>query len=67
MIYSDANICRFCKAPVDRAAAEVGAKLQAQVNNACNQAKMLRHFAVSMWVFFLVSFVHGAASGLFGV
>lgn len=65
MIYSDSKICRFCSAPVDHAAAELGARLQAQVNNACNQAKMLRHFAVSMWVFFLVSFLLSAAGWAF--
>lgn len=62
MIYSDAKICRFCSAPVDRAEAERGARLQAQVNTACNQAKTLRHFAVSMWVFFLFGTVFGVAA-----
>ena len=57
MIYSDVKNCRFCSAPVDAEAAARGAYLQQQVNNACNQAKMLRHSAVSMWVFLLVSFV----------
>lgn len=65
MIYSDAKICRFCSAPVDPEAAALGARLQAQVNNACNQAKLLRHFAVSMWVFFLLSFVLGMAAVAF--
>ena len=57
MIYSDARNCRFCSAQVDPGAAALGARLQAQVNTACNQAKMLRHSAVSMWVFFLVSLI----------
>lgn len=61
MIYSDAKNCRFCSAPVDAEAAARGAHLQQQVNNACNQAKVLRHLAVSMWVFLLVSFVLGHA------
>lgn len=61
MIYSDAKNCRFCSAPVDAEAAARGAYLQQQVNNACNQAKMLRHSAVSMWVFMLVSFLLGHA------
>lgn len=61
MIYSDARNCRFCSAPVDAEVAARGAYLQQQVNNACNQAKMLRHSAVSMWVFLLVSFVLGHA------
>ena len=61
MIYSDARNCRFCSAPVDAELAARGAYLQQQVNNACNQAKMLRHSAVSMWVFLLVSFALGHA------
>lgn len=65
MIYSDAKICRFCSAPVDPEAAAIGARLQAQVNNACNQAKLLRHFAVSMWVFFLLSFLFAMAGVAF--
>lgn len=59
MIYSDARTCRFCFAPVDSEAAALGAKLQAQVNTACNQAKMLRQVAGAMWLFLLVSFVAG--------
>ena len=61
MIYSDVKNCRFCSATVDAEAAARGANLQKQVNNACNQAKMLRHSAVSMWVFLLISFVLGHA------
>lgn len=50
-IYSDAEECRFCLAPVDRLAAIQGAQLQAEVNNACNQAKLVRNSAGVMWVF----------------
>jgi hypothetical protein len=57
MIYSDARFCRFCSAPVDRGVAERSARLQAQVNNACNQAKLLRHAAMAEWVFFVVSLI----------
>jgi hypothetical protein len=61
MIYSDSRICRFCSAAVDHEAAELGARLQEKVNSACNQAMKVRHFAVSMWIFFLISYL------LFGV
>src|SRR5262245_13926998 len=62
MIYSDARVCRFCSTPVDRDVAEHAAQLQAQVNTACNQAKMLRHFAVSMWVLAIVGTIFGAVA-----
>ena len=57
MIYSDAEVCRFCSAPIDRETAARGAELQTQVNNACNQAKWLRNAAGSMWLFLLVSMI----------
>jgi hypothetical protein len=57
MIYSDAERCRFCSAVVDREAAERGAKLQAEVNSACNQAKLVRNAAGVMWLFLLLSVV----------
>lgn len=66
MIYSDVKSCRFCSAPVDAEAAARGAYLQKQVNNACNQAKMLRHSAVSMWVLLLVAFVPVFGPALWG-
>jgi hypothetical protein len=55
MIYSDVERCRFCSAPIDRQAAVRGSELQAQVNNACNEAKLVRNAAGVMWVFFLMS------------
>ena len=61
MIYSDAKQCRFCSAPVDINAAARGALLQKQVNDACNHAKMMRHGAVTMWVFAIGSFFLGQA------
>ena len=54
MIYSDAEKCRFCSATVDRQTAAQGAEVQARVNTACNQAKLLRHSAVAMWIFFVL-------------
>ena len=57
MIYSDTTKCRFCSADIDPKAAAAGAQLQAQVNNACNQAKITRHMATAMWVFLLVGLI----------
>ena len=54
MIYSDAEKCRFCSATIDRKAAALGAEVQARVNTACNQAKLLRNSAAVMWIFFLL-------------
>jgi hypothetical protein len=54
IIYSDAEKCRFCSAPVDRQAAALGAEVQDRVNTACNQAKALRNSAGVMWTFFLL-------------
>ena len=51
IIYSDSLNCRFCKAPVDRAAAEAAADNQKQVNNAVNLSKWIRNAAGAMWVF----------------
>src|SRR5262245_61499083 len=57
MIYSDSAQCRFCSASVDAQAAEAGANLQQQVNDACNYAKWIRNFAASICVFLLVGFI----------
>jgi hypothetical protein len=54
MIYSDAEVCRFCSAPIDRETAVRGAELQKRVNNACNQAKWVRNAAGAMWLFLFV-------------
>jgi hypothetical protein len=54
MIYSDVEKCRFCSSTVDRQVAVEGAEVQARVNTACNQAKLLRNSAAVMWVFFLL-------------
>ena len=58
MIYSNAEKCRFCSGIVDRQAAAIGAEIQARVNTAYRQAKMLRNSAGAMWTFFVI--------GLFG-
>jgi uncharacterized membrane protein YciS (DUF1049 family) len=65
MIYSDSTKCRFCSAEIDPVAAAAGAALQKKVNDACNLAKVTRHMATSMWVFFVLGFIFGFAR--FGV
>jgi hypothetical protein len=57
MIYSDSTQCRFCATPLDAHAAEAGASVQQQVNDACNYAKWIRNFAGAMWVFLLVGLI----------
>lgn len=62
MIYSDSFDCRFCKAPVDRAAAEAAADNQKQVNDAVNLAKWIRNAAGAMWLFVGLGLILGIAS-----
>src|SRR6266550_4756188 len=62
MIYSDATKCRFCSSDIDPKAAAAGAHLQAEINNACNQAKMIRHMATAMWVLFAVGLIFTAGT-----
>lgn len=62
MIYSDTTKCRFCSADIDPAVAAAGADLQAKVNNACNQAKLIRHMASAMWVLFVIGFIFSAGT-----
>lgn len=62
MIYSDSIKCRFCSKEIDPATAAAGADLQSKVNNACNQAKLIRHMASAMWVLFFVSFIFSAGT-----
>lgn len=69
MIYSDAEVCRFCSAPIDRETATRGAELQKRVNDACNQAKWLRNAAGVMWLLLLLNmlFVPSAGWGYVGL
>ena len=57
MIFSNSTKCRFCSADIDLVTAAAGAELQNRVNNACNQAKMIRHMAMATWVFFAFGFI----------
>jgi hypothetical protein len=56
-IDSSAQQCRFCSAPIDAGTAEVAAEAMAQVNQACSDASYLKIMAVSILVFFVLSFV----------
>jgi hypothetical protein len=62
MIYSNATTCRFCSAEIDPRVAAGGAQLQAQVNDACNHAKIIRHMATAMWVLLLVGLIFTAGT-----
>ena len=63
MIYSDAEVCRFCSAPIDRETATRGAELQKRVNDACNQAKWVRNAAGVMWLLLLLDLVFVPSAG----
>jgi hypothetical protein len=63
MIYSDAEVCRFCSAPIDRETAARGAELQKRVNDACNEAKWVRNAAGVMWFFLLLRMLFFPAAG----
>jgi len=63
MIYSDAEVCRFCSAPIDRETAMRGAELQKRVNDACNQAKWVRNAAGVMWLLLLLDLVFVPSAG----
>ena len=69
MIYSDAEVCRFCSVPIDRETAFRGAELQKRVNDACNQAKWVRNAAGLMWLLLLLDlvFVPSARWGYVGL
>jgi hypothetical protein len=64
IIYSDAEKCRFCSVTIDRKSAALGAEVQARVNTACNQAKLLRNSAAVMWGFFLLGLIPFLPLGL---
>src|ERR1044071_7247226 len=62
IIYSDSTTCRFCKAPVDRPAAEAAADVQKRVNDAVNLAKWTRNIAGVMWAFIGLGLIIGLVS-----
>ncbi|HUB53041.1 MAG TPA: hypothetical protein VL986_12880 [Terracidiphilus sp.] len=45
-----ADVCRFCGAKIDHAAAEKAAHLLARVDQACSDASILRYTAVSAFI-----------------
>ena len=63
MIYSDAEVCRFCSAPIDRETAARGAEIQKRVNDACNQAKLVRNGAGVMWLLLLLQMLFFPPAG----
>jgi hypothetical protein len=49
--------CGFCSAVIDPALAQAAADVQKKVNDAYNDASIIRNMAAVMWVFFLVRFI----------
>lgn len=49
--------CGFCSAAIDPALAQAAAEVQEKVNDAYNDASIIRNMAAVMWVFFLVRFI----------
>jgi Flp pilus assembly protein TadB len=59
MISENAAQCRFCSVPIDAGVAELSARKQEQVNQACSDASYLRATAVAIHVFLVASLVFG--------
>jgi uncharacterized membrane protein YvbJ len=57
IINDDAQQCRYCGAPVDRAIAQAAADTQDKVNQACSDASYMRSAAVGMWVLLALSLI----------
>jgi hypothetical protein len=56
-INASSTKCRFCSSVIDPAVAEVAAEKMARVNQACSDASFLRTMAISILVFFGVTFI----------
>jgi hypothetical protein len=56
-IDTSAQECRFCHAPIDASAAEDAADAMAKVNQACSDASYLKIMAITILVFFALSWV----------
>src|SRR5208283_2229058 len=56
-INTSMQVCSFCSAPIDPAAAAAAAQQFARVNQACSDASYLKIMAGSAFTFFLLSFV----------
>jgi hypothetical protein len=56
-ISSSLTTCKYCSVPIDPQAASIAVELQDKVNNACNDASLVRNLAGAMWVFFFLRLV----------
>jgi hypothetical protein len=56
-INNSMTTCRYCFVPIDPQAASTAIELQDKVNEACNDASLVRNLAGAMWVFFFVRFI----------
>jgi hypothetical protein len=50
--------CRHCGCAVDPAAAAASARLQEQINRACDEASNARNFAGFVWIAFAIQFLY---------
>lgn len=63
-IGSDKAICRYCKSPIDPAAATAAIDLQQRINQACNDASMARNMAAFMWLAVVIQIIYAVAGRL---
>ena len=58
--------CPYCSAPVDPQVARQAVEFQQRVNNACNDASLIRNLAGVMWLCFFLRFIPfvGCAAGI---
>lgn len=57
IINEQAEVCKFCSAPVDREVALQAAELQSKANQACSDASYLRTAAVLLYGFLAASLI----------
>lgn len=57
MINTSMNVCKFCSAPVNHAAAEEAAVFMDKINRACSESSYTRIAAGGIPVFFAISFL----------
>lgn len=64
IIGTSATKCKYCNSEIDTYTAIASATLQSQINEACNDASMVRNVAGVMWIAFVVQFLFAAMGRL---
>lgn len=64
IIGTSATKCRYCNSEIDTQTAIASATFQNEINQACNDASMVRNVAGVMWVAFVVQFLFAAMGRL---